>query len=308
VFAYRSEWKLGPSRGWPRPGTIPARADDHLGWTALDTHDGLIVVSTERLRLPLLADGEGIAPLVRRLVMPHVVPFVRAGRWVWEVVANGVVLDEFTRPVVQGGAGAFGGGRNGGAGSAPTLDTGGGAGSGLLDDFNRANGGLGSSWGVHSGTATVTSNQFQVNGGGSDNVVGAQWLTTIGSTNHWASAKFVSRGSGSPASGIVVRFTNNSQFTGFSLEWDQSAVFFVNVANASPTTYLSSVSNSETANDVFRGEAEGTTQRLKKNGSLISGASATNSSHASNTHVGLHAHTDGGTGNVVLDDFSGAVL
>jgi hypothetical protein len=230
---------------------------------------------------------------------------------VWEVVANGVVLDEFTRPVVQGGAGSYGGGRNGGTGAAPTLDTGGGGATDLLDNFNRANGALGANW-VNAttgilGSVDINNNRWRGRGDVGDNIVLAQWAASIGGTNHYAYATLAQTVGGSTA-GILVRANRADPCDALSLEWDNDAAFFVQADDNSPNTYLSAQPNAETPGAVYRGEAQGSTQRLLKNGSLI--ASATNAAHSTNTGIGLHAHTgEGGTTDPVLfDDFGGGLL
>lgn len=340
MHVYLVPWAKGPSR-LGRDSWHPDGFQQEVGWSALDLRptyngDGYALVFSplevrrpqlgtldERVSLSRVANrlrtnfaGRTVRDVLRQVAyLPQawgrVQPVRRAHEWIWSVDALGVTIDELRRPVVQGGAG----GRYTGTGATPTLDTG--TPTDVLDTFNRADGGLGANWDVSWGIVAILSNRWYVDdASAADNIVGTQWIGNSGgampSANHWCSTELAVYGGGAPSAGWVVRYANDGTFEGHSLELSGGNIVFVTVSHdgvtdPSPSTYLST-GGAATTGHTYRGEAEGSTFRLKDNGSQMSGGSATSTAYPSNVHVGLHGHTGTGSGDVGLDTFMAGAL
>jgi len=168
------------------------------------------------------------------------------------------------------------------------------------DNFNRANGGLGSNWttGVDGNDPQISSNQVAATSGDD---FGAFWSADSFSNDQYSQITIATQGP-TPYSGVLVRADASDEvlcqatnhLNGYSIFWYNGGSY---------TQIGSTYGVTEADGDVVVGEAEGTTFRLFLNGTQrVSGV------NASAPSVGSAGLLVGGGTAARLDDWEGGDL
>lgn len=176
-----------------------------------------------------------------------------------------------------------------------TATTDAGGGGTVTDDFNRANGALGSNWTNAVGSCVIDTNRATANGFNAAHNI-SHWATAVNTfaNDQFSQATFVTAGD---SGGLCVRWAGTS---GYKLVGPAGGNYFLVETTSGTDTDLDNFAEAEIANgDVVRLEATGTTIRVLVDG--VEMASATDSDHASGS-PGLCMNWNGGA---FLDNWSG---
>lgn len=171
---------------------------------------------------------------------------------------------------------------------------------GFFDNFNRANSNLEATiWTRLSGTAatfTIVSNQVAQPGANTD----TQYLSTdITLADSYVQAKIVALTSVVTGPFVTLRVLDVNNFIGFRVDSGN-----INLFKRVAGTFTLISSSAYAVNDVFRLEANGTTLRVLKNGTLVAGP-FTESSFSTQTRAGLQTR---GVASPFIDDFENGPL
>jgi hypothetical protein len=165
----------------------------------------------------------------------------------------------------------------------------------VSDNFNRANGALGSNWTNAVGSCVISSNTVTANGFNAAHNI-SHWATAVNTfaNDQFSQATFTTAGD---SGGLCVRWAGPS---GYKFIGPAGGNYFLYETTSGTDTSLGSFSSATIANgDVVRLEATGTTIRVLVN--AVEQLSVTDATHASGS-PGLAMNWNGGA---FLDDWSG---
>lgn len=180
------------------------------------------------------------------------------------------------------------------------------AASGIADDFNRADGGLGSNWTVVQGTFAVASNKCSITTSGRNQ---AYWNAATPADNQYAEAVVTAPVLPGSQVGVICRHNGgnaqaNSSF--YVLRWEKDS------GNLSITKIINGGITNLTSAAVSQATLDGKTVRLECSGTTLTGylngVSTLSTTDAALTtgRVGLWGHSGGGT--TTVDDFAAGDL
>ena len=177
----------------------------------------------------------------------------------------------------------------------------------VTDDFNRADGGLGSNWTTRSGSPAIVSNEVSTTSNTD------QWAVYSGAAfaaDQYAQVTISGSGAGSARyPGLMVRASTsgnmNCYFWNSNLDGNNGIAKFVDNVYSALTSTPAASDTSWTGGDVARLEVVGTTINLRKNGTIV--ATVTDSTHTSG-YPGFHISTTSPIWPCAIDDFAAGDL
>ena len=167
------------------------------------------------------------------------------------------------------------------------------------DNFNRADGALGSNWTVALGGFLIASNAVRANNAGDES--GALWNADTFANDQYSQATYT-LGWGDDI-GVAVRVSGSGGSAKYYLLYiEGSNGYFGKVFNGVYSEFAF-LSGGFANNDVIRIEAEGTTIRAKRNGTTVSSTTDTTITTGA---AGLSAYNSGGAARI--DNWEGGNL
>ena len=127
------------------------------------------------------------------------------------------------------------------------------------DDFNRANGGLGSNWTVDEGSWSISSNQALA-GSATQNT--ARWTGSSFTADHYSEAKIATAGS---EAGVATRVATNQGYLLYARTEPTGNWELYRYAGGGSYTSIASGSGAASG-DTFRLESNGSTHKVFRNG------------------------------------------
>jgi hypothetical protein len=174
------------------------------------------------------------------------------------------------------------------------------------DNFNRANGGLGSNWTQNVNSWTIESNQARPNTGGSDCLI--RWSAEAFDAAQYSQV-VIKNPSGTTWYGVAVRCATSAVLTCYSYACSSSERELAQYINGSWTRLGNSVVGAGSAanNDVFKLEANGSSIKPYRNGSLDTSITPTGVSNSNipSGAIGMFGNGNVAGGGVGVDDFEG---
>ena len=164
----------------------------------------------------------------------------------------------------------------------------------FLDDFNRADGGLGANWTTLDPTINVSSNRAAA----TDAASSAYYNGDTPNADCYVQAKFYLPTGGTEALGLVARF-NTATFNGYLCRFVFGTGMQIGRLDTGVITVLATMGAAPTTGQTVRFELSGSNLELFYDG--VSAGSTTDATYGAAARSGLVASSSGAAG--TLDDF-----